>query len=154
MPGIGVNYRAKISSSVIPVTRLGIVVLLLLCAALKRSTTLSRIVGKGAVSRSLPLLAAMPGRESDRYFTLLRDFFFLGAEEASADIRRFFIDTLVASTSSFTNFIDYFTDFLDLGTIDFDSSSVLTFTLGANVDTLLVENFLETFLFSVAIISG
>jgi len=97
----------------------------------------------------------MPGRELDRYFTLY-NFFFLGVEEASVDIRRFFffIDTLVASTSSFTNFIDYFTDFLDLGTIDFDSSSVLTFILGTNVDTLLVENFLETFLFSVAIISG
>jgi len=95
----------------------------------------------------------MPGRESDRYFTLY-NFFFLGVEEASADVRRFFINTLVASTSSFTNFIDYFTDFLDLGTIDFDPSSVLTFTLGTNVDTLLVDNFLETFLFSVAIIAG
>jgi len=149
-----VNYKAKISSSVIPVTRLGIVVLLLLCAALKRSSTLSRVVGKGTVSRSLPSLVAMPGGESDRYFALYNFFFFLGAEEASADIRRFFIDTLVASTSSFTNFIDYFADFLDLGTIDFDSSSVLTFILGADVDTLLVDNFLETFLFSVAIISG
>jgi len=106
----------------------------------KKSSTLSRIVGKGAVSRSLPLLVAMPGRESDRYFTL-RNFFFLGVEEVSVDIRRFFINTLVASTSSFTNFIDYFTDFLDLGTIDFDPSSVLTFTLGTNVDTLLVDNF-------------
>jgi len=96
----------------------------------------------------------MPGGELDRYFTLRNFFFFLGAEEASADIRRFFIDTLVASTSSFANFIDYFADFLDLGTIDFDSSSVLTFILGANVDTLLVDNFLKTFLFSVAIISG
>jgi len=95
----------------------------------------------------------MPGRESDRYFAL-RNFFFLGAEEASVDIRRFFINTLIASTSSFTNFIGYFADFLDLGTIDFDSSSVLTFTLGTNVDTLLVDNFLETFLFSVAIIAG
>ncbi len=74
------NYRAKISSSVIPVTRLGTVALLLLCSALRKSS----IVGKGTVSRSLPLLVAMPGRESDRYF-ILRNFFFLGVEEASVD---------------------------------------------------------------------
>jgi len=52
-----VKYRAKISSSVIPVTRLGTVALLLLFSALRKSS----IVGKGAVSPSLPLLVAMPG---------------------------------------------------------------------------------------------
>jgi len=76
--------KGTVSSSDIPMTRLGAVVLLSLYSALRKSSTLSRIVGKGAVSRSLPLSVAMPGRESDRYFTL-RNFFFLGVEEASVD---------------------------------------------------------------------
>ncbi len=76
--------KGTVSSLVIPVTRLGAVVLLSLYSALRKPSTLSRIVGKGTVSRSLPLSVAIPGRESDRYFTL-RNFFFLGVEEAYVD---------------------------------------------------------------------